>query len=77
MLFNEVSSIKDKIYGQGKEVGKHEFITTHYRRFIDCDILKYQLQNDFDIKHFSESTGFSKTNDSDPCLIRIVAKRKK
>ena len=34
-LFIEVRSIKDSKYGQGREVGLHEFSTSHYRRFID------------------------------------------
>ena len=76
MLFIEVRSIHDEIYGDGDEVGKHEFITSHYRRFIYPEILKSQLQAHFDLKYFVESQGFSKTDESDPCLIRVVAKRK-
>lgn len=75
-LFIEVRSINDSIYGEGDEVGKHEFVTSHYRRFIDAEILKENLKQNYELIYFEESTGFSKTVDDDPCLIRVVAKKR-
>lgn len=74
-VFIEVRSINDSIYGDGKKVGEHEFITSHYRRFIDPDILYEKLSKSFEIKYFNESLGYSKTDDDDPCLIRVIAKK--
>ncbi len=74
-FFIEVRSINDAIYGDGREVGKHEFITSHYRRFIDPQDLHKQLSNSFEIIFFDESQGYSKTENDDPCLIRVVAKK--
>lgn len=75
-LFIEARSINDDLYGKGKNVGKHEFITTHYRRFIDPQDIKRKLTENFEIIFFDESKGYSKKNDEDdPCLIRIIAKK--
>jgi len=75
-LFIEARSIRDGLYGQGKEVGLHEFVTSHYRRFIDPVALKSKLENGFDIQYFDEAQGFAVTETEDPCLIRVVAKRR-
>ena len=75
-LFIEVRSVNDSLYGKGKKVGKHEFITSHYRRFIDPETLTCQLQENFEIEYFVESVGFAKTETEDPCLIRVIAKKR-
>lgn len=74
-LFIEARSIRDALYGQGKEVGRHEFVTTHYRRFIDPVELQDKLERTFDILSFEEGQGFARTEMEDPCLIRVVARR--
>lgn len=75
-LFIEARSIRDSLYGQGEEVGLHEFVTSHYRRFIDPLVLREKLKNNFEIEYFEEAQGFAKTSTEDPCLIRIIAKRR-
>lgn len=75
-LFIEARSIRDSLYGEGKEVGLHEFVTSHYRRFIDPLILRHKLGNNFEIEYFEEAQGFAKTPTEDPCLIRVVARRR-
>jgi tellurite methyltransferase len=74
-LLIEVRSLQDDLYGKGEEVGRHEFVTSHYRRFIDPEELREKLEGDFKIVHFSESQGYSKTETDDPYLIRIIAQR--
>ena len=74
-LFIEVRSIRDSLYGEGKKVGLHEFVTSHYRRFIDPQVLKSKIIKSFNIKYFEVSQNFSKTQTEDPWLIRIIAKR--
>lgn len=75
-LFIEARSIRDDLYGQGKEVGLHEFVTSHYRRFINPLILRDKLENNFEIEYFEEAQGFAKTPTEDPCLIRVIARRR-
>jgi ubiquinone/menaquinone biosynthesis C-methylase UbiE len=75
-LFIEARSIKDALYGSGTKVGLHEYVSTHYRRFIDPVVLKSKLEKTFDIEYFEESQGFAKTETEDPCLIRLIAKKR-
>lgn len=75
-LFIEARSIQDSLYGQGKEIGLHEFVTSHYRRFIDPLVLRSKLERHFDIEYFEEGRGFAKTETEDPCLIRLIARRR-
>ena len=75
-LFIETRTLKDELYGVGKMVGKHEFISTHYRRFIDPNLLKKKLRKDFKIIYFKSKKGFAKFKKEDPCVLRIIAKKK-
>ena len=75
-LFIEVRSINDEIYGDGKEVGKHEFITSHYRRFIDPKIIKEKLKRNFKILYFKQGINFAKYKKENPWVLRIIAKKK-
>ena len=76
-LFIEARTVQDSIYGDGHEVGMHEFITTHYRRFIEpFDLIKKIKNCGFEIIEFDEGKGFSKTDLDDPHLLRIIAKRR-
>ena len=75
-LFIETRSIKDDLCGVGKKIGKNEFVTDHYRRFIDKKDLIKKLQKNFKIIYSKESKGFSKFKKEDPCLIRVIAVKK-
>ena len=71
----EARSIYDELYGIGKNVGEHEFVTDHYRRFIDPEKLLKDLLNDFKIKYYEISNGFSPYKGSDPIIIRIIIEK--
>ena len=70
----ETRTIKDELYGRGKKVGKHEFVSTHYRRFIDAQIFKKKLKKYFKIIYFKQSKGFAKFNKENPSVLRVIAK---
>ena len=74
-LFIETRSTKDDLYGKGKKIGKNEFITDHYRRFINKSDLINKLKKKFKILYVRESKGYSKFKKEDPCLIRIIAQK--
>jgi len=38
-VFIETRSLKDPRCGKGKQVGRHAYIDTHYRRFMSCEEL--------------------------------------
>ena len=74
-LFIETRSTKDNLYGEGKKIGKNEYITDHYRRFINKSDLINKLKKKFKILYERESKGYSKFKNEDPCLIRIIAQK--
>ena len=75
MLCIEARTVHDDIYGKGKNLGNNAFeYNGHYRRFIDVDKFKGKIENmGFDIDYLEERNGFSKTDDSDPVLMRVIA----
>ncbi len=77
LLFIEVRSVNDYLYGKGTEVGKDSFqYNDHFRRFIRKEILQKKLENlGFDIEYSKEGNDFSKTVSSDPTLIRMIARK--
>lgn len=75
-LFIEARTINDGIYGKGKKVGTHEYITSHYRRFIDSKSLIKELSKFFKILYFKESKNLAKFKKENPCVMRIMAKKK-
>ena len=72
----EARSIYDDLYGVGKNIGEHEFVTDHYRRFLDPSNFLKKILDDFNIKYYEISNGFSKYKESDPIIIRIVIEKK-
>ena len=75
-IFIETRSDKDALCGVGKKISKNEFITDHYRRFINKDNLVKKINKNFKIIYLKESKGFSKFKQEDPCLIRLIAIKK-
>lgn len=76
MLFVEARTTHDELFGKGKQVGRNAFIyNEHYRRFIVVDEFLQKLrQHGFEILSIEEKNGLSKTNDSDPVLMRCIAR---
>jgi len=75
-LFIETRTLKDDLYGVGKKIGNHEFVSTHYRRFIDPKKLKQIIKKNFKILYFKQAKNFAKFKGENPCVLRIVAKKK-
>lgn len=77
LLFIECRSINDELYGRGMKLeNKHEYKYDHYRRFIDLDELELKLKNiGYTIVYKTESNNISILKDSNPTLIRIIAKK--
>ena len=76
-FFVEVRSVNDELYGKGKKVGNNAYIFDgHFRRFIEMDQLLEKMKGvGFEIFSSAEERGFAPFGDSDPQIIRIVAKR--
>ncbi len=77
LMLIEIRSIRDELYGKGEEVGKDEFVTTHYRRFVDfAGFVGRVKEAGFSILYKIESSGLAPYGDNDPVVIRVVAQRK-
>lgn len=76
LFFIEVRSIHDELYGKGKSAGRNAYIYNgHYRRFIVLEELVDTLsENGFTITYAKEDVDFAPFGESNPPIIRIVAK---
>jgi len=75
-LFIETRTIYDDFYGKGIKIGKDQFIHDHYRRFIKPQVLKKKIEKRFNILYFKISKNFAKFKNENPCVLRIIAKKK-
>lgn len=71
----EARTVRDEIYGKGREVARNAYIyDDHFRRFIDVIEFREKLERfGFEIISIEEARGFSKVGDSDPVLMRCIA----
>lgn len=76
ILMIEARTIYDELYGIGKQVGKHEYVSSHYRRFIDPDELKKKLRKSFKVISFKVERNFAKFKKENPKVLRVIAMRK-
>lgn len=76
-FFVEARSVRDELYGRGEKVGENAFLyNNHYRRFMEKERFSEKLEGlGFHIISMEEGTGFSKTPESDPVLVRVIASR--
>lgn len=68
----EARTIHDALYGQGRNVGPHEYETDHYRRFIDPQEFLKDVSSRFTVRHFEVSDGFAVYGRENPVLMRAV-----
>jgi SAM-dependent methyltransferase len=68
----EARTIFDNLYGEGTNIGVHEFKTDHYRRFIDPEIFLSEISSRFNIKYFEVSDGFAPFGNQDPLVMRAA-----
>ena len=75
-IFIEARTIHDDIFGKGQETDRNTFIYNgHFRRFIDPDELTEEMKfMGYEILSLEEGRGFSKTDTSDPVLLRLTAR---
>ncbi len=73
----EARSVQDSLYGKGTCVGKHAYIHNgHFRRFMEKEVFIEKLkERGFQVISAEEGENFSKTETSNPVLVRIVASR--
>ena len=76
-FFLETRSVNDEIYGKGECVGNDSYYYQgHFRRFIRKELLLKKLtEQGFKIEYEAEKRDFAPYGNSNPPIIRIVAKR--
>ena len=76
-LFIEVRSVKDPLFGKGRQLEHNAFFyDNHYRRFIVLEELVAELEScGFLVEYAKDSTGFAPYGNEDPSVIRVVASR--
>ena len=73
LFFIEVRSTKDELYGEGKSIGAHQFITDHYRRFIVMDeMIENAVNCGFTTLYNIQSKGLAPYKTKDPEVIRLI-----
>lgn len=72
----EARTIYDTLYGEGEEVGLHEFKTDHYRRFIDPKVFLQEVTQRFAVRYFEVNNGFAPFGDQDPLVMRAAISSK-
>ena len=76
LFLSESRSIKDSIFGTGDKINNRIYKTSHQRRFLKKNELLKDLKNiGFIIDDVIESKGLAVYKDSDPVVIRIVARK--
>jgi len=74
----EARSTKGDLYGKGEPVEgeKDAFVFGHYRRFINGEELRQELEGlGFVIDKFVEDKGLAAFRDDDPVVVRVIAKK--
>ena len=76
-LFIEVRSVKDPLFGKGRQLEYNAFFyDNHYRRFIVLEELVAELEEcGFLVEYAKDSKGFAPYGNEDPSVIRVVARR--
>ena len=72
----EARTIFDEFYGVGKEIGKHEFESDHYRRFIDPAEFLKEASTRFNVRYFEVADGLAKFGNENPIVMRGVIESK-
>lgn len=72
----EARSIKDPMFKQGKNLSESENFTTHYRRYMNLDVIVGKLKSRcFEIIYKIEDNNLAIYKDDNPYVIRIIARR--
>lgn len=73
----EARSVKDELYGQGKQMGRNAFFfNQHYRRFLVKNELIEELKKaGFEIVYEAEERNFAIHGEENPFIIRVVARK--
>lgn len=69
----EVRTVNDDLFGKGRQISSQEYVTDHYRRFIDTTLfLKKCLSIGWKVRYLIEDRGLAVYKGEDPIVARFV-----
>jgi tellurite methyltransferase len=72
LVFVEVRTVYDELFGLGNEVARNSFVTDHFRRFIVPEELRRKVEDQFTIVSFEVSKDFAPYQTENPKVLRLV-----
>ena len=75
LLMIETRTIYDELFGKGKKISTNEYLTDHYRRFIDPTDIKKKLKKKFKIIYYFLGKNLAKYKKENPKILRIILKK--
>ena len=75
LLMIETRTIYDELFGKGKKISTNEYLTDHYRRFIDPKDIKKKLKKKFKIIYYFLGKNLAKYKKENPKILRIILKK--
>lgn len=77
ILLVEIRSVLDELYGKGEPLNTNEFMTSHYRRFVEFEPFVQRIQKaGFSIIYKIQSKGLAPYKSEDPVVIRVIAQKR-
>lgn len=72
----EARTIKDYLFGTGKNCGDNTYLTDHKRRFIDSmNFISTVISMGFSLLYFTEENNLSVYKDDNPVLMRVILQK--
>jgi|MDTC01.2.fsa_nt_gb ubiquinone/menaquinone biosynthesis C-methylase UbiE len=71
-LMIETRTIYDDLFGKGTKISKNEYLTDHYRRFIDPNKIKGKLKKKFRLIYSFLGKNVAKFKKENPKVLRII-----
>lgn len=76
-LMIETRTVHDELFGKGKKISDNEYLTDHYRRFINPIEVKKRLKNKFKLIYSFLGKNVAKFKKENPKVLRIIYKNER
>lgn len=73
-LMIETRTIYDELFGVGKKISQNEYITDHYRRFVNPIEIKKKLNKNFKLIYYFLGKNVAKYKKENPKILRLIYK---
>ena len=70
----ETRTIYDELFGVGKKISQNEYITDHYRRFVNPIEIKKKLNKNFKLIYYFLGKNVAKYKKENPKILRLIYK---